>query len=94
MRAQTDTNLRRGQRACDRAWLAESRACCQSMTVCFCWAPWVLRAPSHAQGKKRGRLLGDAGVQLVEGLDGVAPVQDGAPLLVHLVEHKVPEQLQ
>lgn len=48
------------------------------------------RKKSSSSGK---HLLGHRGVQLVQRLHHVAPVQDGAPLLVHLVEDEVPEQL-
>ncbi len=39
-------------------------------------------------------LFGHAGIQFVEALDHVTPVQHGRAVLSHLVQHKVPEQLQ
>ena len=38
--------------------------------------------------------LRHACVQLVQGLNHVAPVEDWGPLFCGLMEHKVPEQLQ
>ena len=39
-------------------------------------------------------LLRHGSIQLIQRLNHVAPVQDGAALLIHLVEHEVAEQLQ
>ena len=53
--------------------------------------------PQGSSGKEAlcaAHLLGQAGVELIQALDHVAPVQHGRPVLAALVEHKVPEQLQ